>query len=152
MNVTKRIFTAGVAALALGGMAATAAATAASAAPAASTAAAKRLPVLYAAMGSAWYNNGVRPSYIALGALWTVRKMSWRRWNGSSAYGGGKEVAGVSEAGPVYRWWVRITLTDVKYHNGRPYYSKMKMVGNPPTNQVSDVQHLVMRHGYMVQT
>ena len=124
----------------------TTAATAASAAPTA----AKRLPVLYAAMGSAWYNNGVRPSYIALGALWTVRKMSWRRWNGS--YGGGKEVAGVSESGPVYRWWVRITLTDVKYHNGRPYYSKMKMVGNPPTNQVSDVQHLVMRHGYMVQS
>jgi hypothetical protein len=151
MKTIQRIVTAGVATLALGGMAATTAATTASASTTAPTAAAKHLPVLYGSMGGRWHSNGVRPRGIALGALWTVNKMSWFRWNGSSAYGSGKEVAGGYDPKPFTdRWWVRITLTDVKYHNGRPYYAKMKMVGRPPHGAgISGVQHLVMRDGVM---
>ena len=154
MNIIRKTVTAGVATLALGGMAATTAASAAPVSTIAPTAAAKHLPVLYAAMGQAWYSNGVRPRSIALGALWTVRKMSWSHWNSSSAYGSGKEVTGGydSKGQFTYRWWVRITLTDVKYHNGRPYYAKMKMVGHAPRGvpvTSPGVQHLVMRDGYM---
>jgi hypothetical protein len=76
----------------------------------------RQLPVLYGAMSPRWHNNGVRPGYIAMGALWTVQRMSWFRWDGSSAYGSGKEVA--ADFQRAYRWWVRITLTDVKRHDG----------------------------------
>lgn len=149
MNIVRKIFTAGAATLAVGGMTAATAATTASASTTAPTAAARHLPVLYASMGGRWYSNGVRPRGITLGALWTVRKMSWSHWTSSSAYGSGKEVTGGYNGKPfTYRWWVRITLTDVKYHNGTPYYAKMKMVGNAPRG-VPDVQHLVMHDGVM---
>jgi hypothetical protein len=149
MNIMTKIVTAGVAALALGGMAATTAATAAPVSTAA-LAASKHLPVLYGSMGGRWHSNGVRPYAIGLGADWVINKMSWFRWNGSSAYGSGKEIAG--DATHVYRWWVRITLTDVKYHHGRPYYDHMKMVGHAPRGvpvTSPGVQKLRVRNGVM---
>jgi hypothetical protein len=159
MNIIRKIVTAGVAALALGGMAATTAATAAPASTAAPTAAAKHLPVLYGSMGGRWHSNGVRPYAIGLGADWVINKMSWFRWNGSSAYGSGKEVTGgYGNNGKPFtdRWWVRITLTDVKYHHGRPYYDHMKMVGHAPRGvpvTSPGVQELRVRNGvrYYVQ-
>jgi len=110
---------------------------------------ASSLPVLIGSMGGSWYSNGVRPQHMVLGALWTMHNMTWAHWNHSSAYGHGTEEAGGYNGKRFdYRWQVRITLSDVKTHHGRPYYAHMKMVGHAPRG-VPDVQQLVVRGGVM---
>lgn len=126
----------GAATLTLGGIAATTAAT---------TASASTVPVVYQTFGN-YQGPMIRPGHMGLGALWGFKRARWKRWNDSSAYASAKEFAAASEAGPEYRWWIRVTLSDVKRHDGHFYYTKMRLVGNPPpASRVKNVQYLVYR-------
>ena len=136
MNIIQRVAI-GVTALALGGMAATTAVTAARTSP---------VPVIYQTFGNYRGPVMIRPGDDGLGADWGYNRAHWYRWNNSGAYGSAKEFVSAGATYPVYRWWVRITYSKVKHHHGRKYYSKLKMVGNPPpASRVKNVQHLVYR-------
>jgi hypothetical protein len=110
-------------------------------------ASASSVPVVYATFGH-FRSPTVRFRAMGLGAGWGINHVSWKHWNSSSAYGSAREYAAASESSPVYKWKVRVTFSAVKRHNGRAYYSKMKITGTPPAGAgiTSHVQHLAYRY------
>jgi hypothetical protein len=140
MRITRKITAgAGVGAMALGlGLGTTAVS-----APVAS---ASSVPVVYATFGH-FKSPTIRFRVMGLGALWGVNHASWKHWSSVSAYGRAREYVAASESGPEYKWKVHVTFSNVKRHNGRAYYSRMKITGTPPAGTgISHVQHLAYRY------
>jgi hypothetical protein len=106
-------------------------------------------PVVYQAFGTFAHPTMIRPGSMVLGTRWGFQRASWQHWNGASAYGNATEWAAAGAAGPEYRWPVRVTFSDVRHHDGRAYYSKLKLAGTPPRGAarqgVKSVTHLVYR-------
>ena len=129
MNIIRKIVTAGVASLALGGMAATTAATA-------SPAAANPRPVIYMAAGQVyhWTMPSVRPGTVYLGwipstnRLYGLQRMRYSHWSNHSAYGHGTVIVAKGSGdfhAPKYP--ASAYITDVKTHHGTRYFATMKI-------------------------
>ena len=119
-----RISTAAVAALALGG--GLLSTTAATGAPTASS----HVPVVYTqGMGPAWGGPRVRPTEIVNGALWGESHMSWWKWSGSGATGGGWFFEGWYANGRMHsnNYSATVTLWGVKDHHATRFYSREKI-------------------------
>jgi hypothetical protein len=128
MNIMKRVFTAGVAALALGGMAATTAAT---------TASASTKPVVYSG-AHGWRTNSL-PGKITLQtyhgrAIFYISHIKWEfndkggAHNNWTALGNGREHAFDSDG----RWhssYGSVDATTPKWHNGVRYYYRLYFAG-----------------------
>ena len=119
MNIIRKIVTAGVAALALGGMAAT---------TAASTASASANPIVYSGRHG-WTPNGP-PSTIVLQTYrghWLVwiRSIHWQRTN--------KGTGEIEFKSPVRRGyshdWGSLHVSDIKTHHGVRYYDVLRFSG-----------------------
>lgn len=104
---------------------------------------ARARPVLYSGMAGHWANPAVRPRLFVLGAYYYMEKMTWPRWTSTSALGHGKQIACAGAAGPCSNYRVTITLSHVKRHHGRSYYSLMKVAGHG-----HKTYWLVMRDGW----
>ena len=107
------------------------------------TARSSRLPVLYSGMGGRWANPAVQPRTFVLGAYYYMAKMAWSRWTDHSAAGRGKQVACAGASGPCDNYRVTITLTRVRRHQSRSYYSLMQVAGRG-----HKTYWLVMRDGF----
>jgi|HubBroStandDraft_5_1064220.scaffolds.fasta_scaffold419352_2 hypothetical protein len=110
---------------------------------AATSAPAVPLPVLYSGMGGTWAHAAVRPRLFVLGADYYMEYMKWSRWTGKRALGYGKQIACAGAAGPCDNYRVTITLTHVRRHAGRGYYSTMRIAGRHHRTY-----WLVMRDGF----
>jgi hypothetical protein len=74
-------------------------------------------------MSGSWACPSVRPGEIAFGAHYDVARISWSGWGSSSAHGRGHYYGSGS-------YNASVTLYDVKAHNGRRYFSWIKIAAS----------------------
>jgi hypothetical protein len=96
----------------------------------ASTAAAT--PVLYSCgMGPDWGCPAVKPGELVFGAHYGVEGMRWSLWS-KTAHGSGHYFAGfnVRNGKPLRSYHASVTAYDIKTHNGRRYFDKLKITAS----------------------
>jgi hypothetical protein len=89
-------------------------------------------------MGPAWSAPRIEPRPFTLGLEWGVgwpggqgipgHTMHWSTWSRSKGYGTGEFWAALFPG--VEYYYARVTLTNVKVHDGRRYFATMKIAAN----------------------
>jgi len=83
-------------------------------------------PVVYAGMGC-WSLPRVRPGTIDLGADYWLSDLGWHSWGSGHANGFGRDNWSNGAAGQFHHYHVTVTLSRVRRHDGRGYFSEVKM-------------------------
>jgi hypothetical protein len=116
-----------------------------------------QVPVVYSGMGGRWVSAAVRPRYMAMGAGYWYDRLRWSGWTGRTAHGQGRiDYSNNGEAGPVHRYPVKITFSNVLVHAGRRYFARMTvrspdhMAGRP--GHAPTTLHLWMSRGQWTWT
>jgi hypothetical protein len=109
--------------------------------PAASASAAPKVYVVTQSMGCCYLDPAIKPRTIVLGSEWGVGAdfgagiprgpMHWTTWSASKGYGTGEFWAALFPGQEFYP--ARVTLTNVKVHDGRRYFATMKIAANGRT-------------------
>jgi hypothetical protein len=97
------------------------------------TANASTLPVVQA-INNGWSGMTIRPGaiYVGNGGAPFVRRLTWSSWGGSTAHASGQLVQQDSNCTlpsyrcPVSKRAATVYLQYVRYHNGSPYFKKMR--------------------------
>ena len=101
------------------------------AATAEGAASASTVPVMYAAHADGWYGY-VKPGqvYFGNGGAPFMTQMTWKSWNGTSAWGTGKLWLIKPNCYPMYKCpysarWVGVYMSVVRTHSGHRYFARM---------------------------
>jgi hypothetical protein len=98
--------------------------------PSAAATSTPSLPGAYlGGMAGPWYGPRIRPQILDLGADWDIVSLRWTRWTRGEAYGHGRYIESAGAGCPCTRYWAAVTLTDVRTHDGRPYFATMEVTG-----------------------